>query len=489
MSFRHFLILASAACLLASTAAMAQTNLHDASGTFDGLLASVRNSANAWSGKLRGEAQFMFWSLVTIQIVWTFGLLAIRQAPFMEFAAELVKLMLTRGFFFGLLLYSVEIGEAIINSFRQLGANAAGVGAEIHPGDMFALAVELTKTIGDVDVRYNPLASVVIGLSQIVVLLCFTFIAAFMAVTLIEAYIVINAAVLFMGFGGSQWTQEYAVTMFRYALAVGAKLFVLTLIVGLIMELARQWQIAYNAQADEASMWTVLGLALICAYACKTLGELIQALITGVSPGGGSIVGGMAAAGMAAGVGAMAALQASASGGLLGGAGKGISDLFRSIGGGGFGGTGMGIGSHNTGGGGTPPPRTGGGGNSGPATGPAPKTGESPSGGPPRSGGSGGSASPAPKASTVTTMAHAAMQMGIKTVGTAASIAMPGAEGLESQSLGPPPAPPDFSDTEMLDTPENVIRPADVQNNEVAPQQGVNTMSSVQEALNKGKSS
>ena len=62
--------------------------------------------------------------------------------------------------------------------------------------------------------------------------MCFTFIAALVFVTLVEAYVIINAAVLFMGFGGSQWTREYALAPIRYAVAVGAKLFVLTLIVG-----------------------------------------------------------------------------------------------------------------------------------------------------------------------------------------------------------------------------------------------------------------
>src|SRR5687768_18272514 len=126
MSFRHFLILAVTASLLASTAAFAQTNLHDASGTFVGLLESVRHSANGWSGRLRADALFVFWSLVSVQFVWTFGLLAVRQADFAEISAELLKFVVVRGIFFGLLTNSVEWAEAIINSFRQAGANAAG---------------------------------------------------------------------------------------------------------------------------------------------------------------------------------------------------------------------------------------------------------------------------------------------------------------------------------------------------------------------------
>lgn len=66
---------------------------------------------------------------------------------------------------------------------------------------MFGIAVELGDTILHVH-TLNPLTAVFVTLSGVIVVLCFGFIAAFMALTLIESYIVINASVLFMGFGG-----------------------------------------------------------------------------------------------------------------------------------------------------------------------------------------------------------------------------------------------------------------------------------------------
>jgi hypothetical protein len=79
-------------------------------------------------------------------------------------------------------------------------------------------------------------------------------------------------------------------------------------------------------------------------------------------------------------------------------------------------------------------------------------------------------------------MAHAAAEMGIKTFGTASSIAVPGMEGAESLSVGPPPSPPDLDGVSVSDTPENIIRPAANSPVEQAP--AVDTMSSLQEALN-----
>lgn len=158
--------------------------------------------------------------------------------------------------------------------------------------------------------------------------MCFTFIAALVFVTLVEAYVIINAAVLFMGFGGSQWTREYALAPIRYAVAVGAKLFVLTLIVGLIMQVSAEWSAAYTN--DEASLMTLVGLSLVCAYLTKTIPELIGGMISGTSMGGGSAIGGMAAAGAAGAAGAAAAIATVATAGaaapatgVLGAAGTG----------------------------------------------------------------------------------------------------------------------------------------------------------------------
>lgn len=185
-----------------------------------------------------------------------------------------------------------------MNSFRQAGAHAAGLPSpELMPGDMFATAVEFSRAILTGMSVFNPSQSIVVALAAILVLMAFAFIAAFIFVTLVEAYVVINASVLFMAFGASQWTREYTMAVIRYAVSVGAKLFMVTLIVGLILTVAKKWQVAYTN--DEASLMTLVGLSLVCAYLTKTIPELIAGMISGVSSGGGGAIGGMAAAGVA----------------------------------------------------------------------------------------------------------------------------------------------------------------------------------------------
>lgn len=301
------LALASFLLLLPETA-MAQVDLTDSGGSFTGLLDLIQQKAGDWDDRLRTYAIRLFWLLVSIQFVWTFFPLVFKQADFGEIVGELIRFIIVTGFFLALLTFSTDWGTAVVDSFRTAGGAAAGYGKALKPGDIFGVAVELADTIGNVE-TWNPLTAFMVSLAGILVLLCFAFIAAFMGLTIIESYIVINASVLFMGFGASQWTREFALAVVRYAVSVGAKLFILTLLVGLIVDSAKTWQQAYNN--DSASMWTMIGLALACAYFAKTIPELIAGLIAGSSTGGGSSIGGMAAA-AAAGAAAAAATIATA---------------------------------------------------------------------------------------------------------------------------------------------------------------------------------
>lgn len=304
-NFFLFGLLALAILLLMPETAMAQVDLKDSGGSFTGLLDLIQQKAGQWDEKLRDYATRLFWLLVSIQFVWTFFPLVFKQADLGEIVGELIRFILVTGFFLALLTFSTTWGAAVVDSFREAGGQAAGYGKALKPGDIFGVAVELADTIGNVE-TWNPLTAFMVSLAGIIVLLCFAFIAAFMGLTIIESYIVINASVLFMGFGASQWTREFALAVVRYAVSVGAKLFILTLLVGLIVDSAKTWQAAYNN--DSASMWTMIGLALACAYFAKTIPEMIAGLIAGTSSGGGSSIGGMAAAAAAGAAAAVATI-------------------------------------------------------------------------------------------------------------------------------------------------------------------------------------
>lgn len=318
-----FLALASA---FVSGDAMAATDLSHADTSVQSLLDLVLQQSHQWSGKLYDYAIRLFWLLASIQFVWTFIPLVMKQADFGEIVGELLRFVLVVGFFLAVMKYSVEWSSAIVDSFREAAASASGLGRALEPGDMLAVALDFGRTMVKGISVFSPAKGLLIALCAILVLACFAFIAAFMFVTLVESYVIINASVLFFGFGGSQWTRDFAIAPMRFTVAIGAKLFVLTLIVGLIVQSAKQWLAAYAN--DEASLMTMVGLALVCCYLTKTIPDLIGGMISGTSMGGGSSIGGMAAAGAAGAAAAIATIStagaaAPAAAGALGAAGSG----------------------------------------------------------------------------------------------------------------------------------------------------------------------
>ncbi len=458
---RHFLfVLAVVGLALVASEASAQA-VTQPDAKFDGLLSLIQQNSEQWNSRLLGFALRLFWTLAVIQLVITFFPMVLRQAELGDIAHELVKYILVIGFFYEILAHSTYWANAVIQSFRNAGGAAIGQTAAMQPSDIFALAVEFANTIGNVH-TINPLAAFSITIASACVLLSFAFIAAFMAVTLVESYIVINASVLLLGFGGSQWTREYAIAMLKYAVAVGAKLFVLTLLVGLIAQSAHDWQAAYN-HTDNASMWTMVGLGFTCAYLAKTIPDLIQGLISGVSVGGGGALGGMAATalGVGAGVGAMAAaggLGGAAAAGEAAGAGQGAGGLANLI--------------NNSIAGGSPSPAavTGGADTEGmktvastlaPRTGGNTQSANKPAGAP--------AAAPAPagagKVAKVAAGATSAFATTAAVAGKLASISVPGMEGAAGLPTGGPPQMPGVS-TEGENNPPpvhegNLIQPVE----------------------------
>lgn len=322
-----FLAFVSATLFLSASSAMAAGDVTQ-SNEMNGLLRMLYQAASEWSPRLQGYALKLLASLALIQLVWTFMPLVMKQADLGEVVGELIRFFMVIGFFYAVIEHSVPWATAVVDSFREAAGTASGLGRALQPGDIFAVAVNFSRTIVEGISLFSPGKAVLIALVGCLVLLCFAFIAAFMFVTLVESYVIINASVLFFGFGGSQWTRDFAIAPLRFVVAVGAKLFVLTLIVGIIVTSAKSWLAAYTN--DEASLMTLAGLALVCAYLTKTIPELIGGMISGTSMGGGSALGGMAAAGAAGAAAAVATIAtagaaAPAAAGALGAASSGAS--------------------------------------------------------------------------------------------------------------------------------------------------------------------
>ncbi len=210
-----------------------------------------------------------------------------------EWLAEIVNQTLFLGFFLAMLQNAVTWDTAIVSSFRQAASSAGGGG--IAPSDVFAAGVKLASTVLNQMSIWHPEASAGLIIAGIVIEVCFALMAAFMVLALVESYLIISMGVLFMAFGGSRWTKDMAVSTVRYAVSVGAKLFVLQLLVSIGTGLIQSWADSF-VDVTDASLCILIGCSIVMLALVKVLPETMQRIVNGSSMANGSALVGAAAA-------------------------------------------------------------------------------------------------------------------------------------------------------------------------------------------------
>jgi len=268
--------------LIVADAASAQDN------ALDRIVDLYANNARRWEATLAAYALQLFWILAGIEFAWSAIRMALKGADLGEWLGELVNQIIFIGFFLLLLTNSATWARAIVDSFRQAASAAAqanGGAGGIAPSDIFDIGVQLASRFGESASLWSPMASVGLFLAGLAIIICFALIAAFMILALIEAYVVISAGVIFMGFGGSRWTKDFATRTLVYAVSVGAKLFVLQLLVSLGAQVFRE--LGASVTTNTASLFVIIGSAIVMFAITKTVPEMVQGLINGSSVGSG----------------------------------------------------------------------------------------------------------------------------------------------------------------------------------------------------------
>lgn len=275
----------------------------------DGIVDTFKNGTSSWENRLQGYALRIFWLLAGIEFTWTAIRLALKGADFGDFLAEIVNRIFYIGFFLTLLLNSGNWSHAIVDSFRQAGSDAvssAGGTGVIHPSNVMDTGMEILKQVSSSMSIYDPGDSIMLALAAIVILISFAGMTALLVIALVESYFIISSGIIMMGFGGASWTNDLAINTIRYAISVGAKLFMVQLVIGLGQQLLNEWaQQAQTGNMDLDDVLLMAGACIVFLAITKVIPEMVQGLINGSSLANGhalsSTIENAIGAGMAAG--------------------------------------------------------------------------------------------------------------------------------------------------------------------------------------------
>lgn len=245
-----------------------------------------KDAAQGWGTIIINHASWLFWTLVVISMVWTFGMLALRKADLGEFFAEFVRFTIFTGFFWWLLTNGPRFAGAIIQSLEQIGSEATGLGAALRPSSIVDIGFNIFFRALDNTSFWSPVDSIIGVVLSGIILIVLALIGVNMLLVLCSAWILMYGGVFFLGFGGSRWTSDIAINYYKTVLGVAASLLAMTLLVGVGKSFLDSYYAGMSAGMDFKELSVMAIVVIILLYLVDKVPSLIAG-ITGAWVGGG----------------------------------------------------------------------------------------------------------------------------------------------------------------------------------------------------------
>jgi type IV secretion system protein TrbL len=321
MKALHKAALIGVTLALYSTAASAQlTN----QGMLDQVVTEFATRATSWQTVVMNAAMFLFWTLGTISLVFTFGFMALRKADIGEFFAEFIRFILFFGFFLWLLRNGPAFANSIIQSLARFGEQASGV-ASVTPSGIVDIGFMILKQAFRNSSIWSPVDSFIGVALSVGILILLAVVAVNMLLLLVSGWLLMYAGIFFLGFGGSRWTSDMAINYYKTVLGVAVQIMTMVLLVGIGNDLLSSFYARMNTGTLN---FEELGVMLVFCVALLMLVNRVPPLVAGVisgtgigNAGGIGNFGAGAAIGAAMGAASMAAGAASVAGAaVMGGA-------------------------------------------------------------------------------------------------------------------------------------------------------------------------
>lgn len=256
----------------------------------DSVMGKYQAAASAWGSVMVNYASWLFWGLALISMVWTFGMMALRNAGIQEAFAEIVRFFAVLGFFWWILFNGPAIADSIVKSMWMIGAKAIGQSTDFTPGGIVQIGYDIFTKAFDQSSVWSPTDSVVGLLMALVVMIVLTIVGVNLLLVFVSAWIMIYGGVFFLGFGGARWTSDIAISYYKHVLAIGAELMVMLLLIGIGRTFINEYYASMRAGIDLKEM----AIMLIAAFVLMYLTNKVPPRIAGiVGVGGAGSIGGV----------------------------------------------------------------------------------------------------------------------------------------------------------------------------------------------------
>ncbi|HIG0104265.1 TPA: P-type conjugative transfer protein TrbL [Campylobacter coli] len=275
----------------------------------EGALTLIKNGLLSWTPLIKTACLWVFWTLVAIDLIWTFGLKALSGFEFGDFLATLIKKIMYIGIF--LFLFNTDQWlQIIFNSFSQLATNVNN-GIDVKPNNIISTAIDVVITILQSASIFSPVQSFFIAISGIIILISFLLMAIDLLIVYLKFFLM-NVIVFFaLALGGLNHFKQIGLNPIMTAIKVGVELFMIQGLMGICFTMIGAIANEINQNITIENILIALVTPVIFCIITKMIPGIIEAVFNGsIGESAGAAAGFRAVATMAAGAAIGAAVGA-----------------------------------------------------------------------------------------------------------------------------------------------------------------------------------
>ncbi len=178
------------------------------------------------------------------------------------------------------------IPKIIVNSFVSI-ASTMGGNIDIAPDDILTSGIRIYGII--VERGWNAGWGDFVGLTVIgiIILVVIAITAGFIAVAIVEMHLVICGGAVLLGFGGFEYTRDIALSYIRYAISVGMKLIMISIVYSLAVTLIPSWADTFEKATDMTQLITqsgqILGGTITVLMIVMIIPKIAQSIVNSAS--------------------------------------------------------------------------------------------------------------------------------------------------------------------------------------------------------------
>ncbi|MBY0379092.1 MAG: hypothetical protein K2P99_01685 [Burkholderiales bacterium] len=285
-------------------------------GAFDNIVNVFSAAALTWQIKILPIVKYLFWFLSSLEFYYQVVIKKIFALDYHKiWIFIMVRIILIS--LFSQMFLDINVYISIISYFTRLGAELGGADVTIAAGSSVSIAFSpsavfnllwdhycalvygLTVTAIPMAFLSSAVASWLFNL--ITIILCgMLLIVVPMIILLIEAYIVLFAGFILVGFSGSSWTINYWQKYLGYVGGLAIRLFVTALLIGSLDHIIKDTSIFDLTHVDWQnigsgviqSIVTTLGMIFVYAALLLTIPAKAASMLNGAVNGGlGEVIG------------------------------------------------------------------------------------------------------------------------------------------------------------------------------------------------------